>query len=108
MKQKTGVKQTRQRYSEEFKEQALRRAEQEGVATVSDYVQHAVARHEEGRTGNHRRRFYLGPSRYLSRHDPFSPYLQFDVLTDARFRDQHRPAIHVKHIVSIDVTTAPR
>lgn len=30
MKQKTGVKQTRQRYSDEFKEQALRRAEQEG------------------------------------------------------------------------------
>lgn len=34
MKQKTGVKQTRQRYSDEFKEQALRRAEQEGVATA--------------------------------------------------------------------------
>jgi len=31
MKQKTGVKQTRQRYSPEFKEQALRRAEQDGV-----------------------------------------------------------------------------
>jgi transposase len=35
MKQKKGVKQTRQRYSDAFKEQALRRAEQEGVATVA-------------------------------------------------------------------------
>lgn len=35
MKQKAGVKQARQRYSDEFKEQALRRAEQEGVATVA-------------------------------------------------------------------------
>lgn len=35
MKQKASVKQSRQRYSEEFKEQALRRVEQEGVATVA-------------------------------------------------------------------------
>ena len=34
-KQKTSVKQIRQRYSDEFKEQAVRRAEQEGVATVA-------------------------------------------------------------------------
>lgn len=35
MKQKAGVKQSRQRYSNEFKEQALRRAEQDGVARVA-------------------------------------------------------------------------
>jgi transposase-like protein len=35
MKQKASVKQSRQRYSDEFKEQALRRAGQEGIATVA-------------------------------------------------------------------------
>lgn len=35
MRQKAGVKQIRQRYSDEFKEQALRRAEQEKGATVA-------------------------------------------------------------------------
>jgi len=35
MKQKTGMKQTRQRYSPEFKEQALRRAEQDGVVQTA-------------------------------------------------------------------------
>jgi transposase len=35
MKPKATVKQSRQRYSTEFKEQALRRAEQDGVAQVA-------------------------------------------------------------------------
>jgi transposase-like protein len=35
MKQKASMKYRRQRYSDEFKAQVLRRAEQEGVATVA-------------------------------------------------------------------------
>jgi transposase len=63
MKQKASVKQSRQRYSDEFKEQALRRAGQEGIATVAKdlklpasqlYAWRAKA-HQRGQTSEEQR-----------------------------------------------------
>lgn len=63
MKQKASVKQSRQRYSDEFKDQALRRAEQEGVATVAQdlklpashlYIWRAKA-HQRGQSSEEQR-----------------------------------------------------